>query len=258
MPDKNIGRIIGCYELISVSDKRSEDGRAYYNCKCIFCGYETQLQLKNLHGIKDKCVHYKTVGDVKVPYCKYFIPWTVDSLRVIFTYMVERCYNIESKDYKYYGARGITICQEWLEAPWEFEKWALTHGYKKGLTIDRIDGSKGYEPLNCQWVTRSYNGRYTSKTKTLTATITLTYEQWSELLGEKSGFIKELCKKKGVRYSTEYIEEKLLNKKVLAKRQDNIKKQAQKKLIREEMKRQKELAKKNNTNCIADKSTENK
>ena len=172
--------------------------------------------------------------------------------------MVERCYNIESKDYKYYGARGITICQEWLEAPWEFEKWALSHGYRKGLTIDRIDGSKGYEPLNCQWVTRSYNGRYTSKTKTLTATITLSYEQWSELLGEKSGFIKEMCKKKGVRYSTEYIEEKLLNKKVLAKRQDNIKKQAQKKLIREEIKRQKELAKKNNTNCITDKSTENK
>ena len=67
-----------------------------------------------------------------------------------------------------------------------------------------------------------------------------------------------MCKKKGVRYSTEYIEEKLLNKKVLAKRQDNIKKQAQKKLIREEIKRQKELAKKNNTNCITDKSTENK
>ena len=67
-----------------------------------------------------------------------------------------------------------------------------------------------------------------------------------------------MCKKKGVRYSTEYIEEKLLNKKVLAKRQDNIKKQAQKKLIREEMKRQKELAKKNNTNCITDNSVENK
>lgn len=258
MPDKNIGRIIGCYELTSVSDKRSEDGRVYYNCKCIFCGYEAQLQLKSLHGIKDKCVHYKTVGEVKVPYCKYFTPWTVDSLRVIFTYMVERCYNIESKDYKYYGARGITICQEWLEAPWEFEKWALNHGYKKGLTIDRIDGSKGYEPLNCQWVTRSYNGRYTSRTRTLTATITLSYEQWSELLGEKTTFIKEMCKKKGVRYSTEYIEEKLLNKKVLAKRQDNIKKQAQKKLIREEMKRQKELAKKNNTNCITNNSVENK
>uniref|UniRef100_A0A6M3LHT2 Uncharacterized protein n=1 Tax=viral metagenome TaxID=1070528 RepID=A0A6M3LHT2_9ZZZZ len=70
--------------------------------------------------------------------------------------MKRRCYNPSRKDYKRYGGRGIIVCQEWLDYK-TFEKWALANGYRKGLTIDRIDNDGDYEPSNCRFITRAEN-----------------------------------------------------------------------------------------------------
>jgi len=70
--------------------------------------------------------------------------------------MKDRCYNSKSKAYKYYGKKGVSICSGWLKFE-GFLEWAMSNGYKKGLTIDRRDSQEGYTPLNCRWITQSEN-----------------------------------------------------------------------------------------------------
>ena len=86
------------------------------------------------------------------------------------------------KDYCHYGAVGIKMCDEWMNSYEAFEKWSLSHGYKEGMTLDRICRNRGYDPNNCRWITtkqQAYNrntGRYITingHTKTL--------EEWSKI-----------------------------------------------------------------------------
>lgn len=60
---------------------------------------------------------------------------------------------------KYYRGRGIKVCEEWASSYQAFRRWALLHGYRYGLSIDRIDRNGNYEPGNCQWITRGDNTR---------------------------------------------------------------------------------------------------
>ena len=71
--------------------------------------------------------------------------------------MNRRCFDLKSSSYKYYGKRGITVCDEWKNNYLAFKEWALSSGYKNNLTIDRINSRGNYEPNNCQWLTRSEN-----------------------------------------------------------------------------------------------------
>lgn len=75
----------------------------------------------------------------------------------IFQGMKQRCTNPNHPHYKSYGAKGITICDEWLNNLHSFIEWSISHGYADDLTIDRLDPQKGYSPDNCQWVTKSLN-----------------------------------------------------------------------------------------------------
>ena len=77
----------------------------------------------------------------------------------VFYSMYDRCYNKKCNDYKFYGERGIDICQLWINSPRLFIEWSLDNGWKKGLEIDRIDNDKGYSDKNCRFVTHKENSR---------------------------------------------------------------------------------------------------
>lgn len=103
----------------------------------------------------------------------------------------DRCYNKSVKAYKNYGGRGITMCTEWKKDFMSFYNWAIENGYKKGLSIDRINNDKGYCPENCRWVTRKEQNRNYRRNRILT------YK------GETLCFA-DLCKKYNVGFTTAY------------------------------------------------------
>ena len=82
---------------------------------------------------------------------------TILRLRRIWWGMKTRCYNKNDKHYKNYGARGISISDEWLIFE-NFKDWSLNNGYDNTLTIDRKDVNGNYCPENCRWVTTLVQG----------------------------------------------------------------------------------------------------
>lgn len=76
--------------------------------------------------------------------------------------MRDRCYKETDKAYSKYGARGITVCSEWMVFR-NFYEWAMATGWTTDLTIDRIDPDGNYEPSNCQWLTMRENCNFKRK-----------------------------------------------------------------------------------------------
>lgn len=71
--------------------------------------------------------------------------------------MKRRCFSINSKAYKNYGGRGITVCEEWKNNFQSFYDYVskLPHYGEKGYSLDRINNDGNYEPGNVRWATRS-------------------------------------------------------------------------------------------------------
>lgn len=100
--------------------------------------------------------------------------------------MIARCYKENATSYPKYGAKGITVCDEWLGENGfiNFYNWAMENGYKDNLTLDRINPKGNYEPSNCRWAT------YKEQANNTKATVFLTYNgetkpasEWAEIVG---------------------------------------------------------------------------
>lgn len=138
--------------------------------------------------------------------------WQNQRLQELFAKIKQRCYNPNSKDYRWYGAKGIEICKEWINYPPAFEVWALGNGYKPGLTIDRVDPTKDYCPENCRWVPLEENSRRSGRVNWITVDgLTLTGKQWAKRLGVGKNLINKYIREKGLNFAIDFIKNKLQN-----------------------------------------------
>lgn len=96
--------------------------------------------------------------------------------------MKGRCNNENMPDYKYYGGRGINVCNEWNDS---FESFYGDIGDPpEGMTLDRIDNDKGYYKENCRWATRAEQARNNRQNKEITFNgVTKNIDEWAKYVG---------------------------------------------------------------------------
>ena len=74
--------------------------------------------------------------------------------------MKARCENRRRKDFKYYGARGVSMCSEWRNDYGAFRAWFVHNAGRidiTGFDVDRINPDFGYDPDNCRVVSHCEN-----------------------------------------------------------------------------------------------------
>lgn len=112
-----------------------------------------------------------------------------------------RCRCVTNPTYRYYGARGIDICQEWDDFA-VFREWAYANGYADELSIDRIDGNGDYCPSNCRWIAKSNNCKFKRSTKWYTYKgRTMTHGDWAKEIGISPSSLTKRISRNGIESS---------------------------------------------------------
>lgn len=159
-----VGERYGKLVVTKLLEERSKDNRRLVECNCD-CGTvgfvcaEKRLTLKKNPTMSCGCLRLERIHEVKMTHgdAGGRIIGQRARLYRIWSNMKTRCYNKNVRSYADYGAKGIGVCDEWLNNYEAFKEWAMLNGYNDKLSIDRIDSSKGYCPDNCRWITLSEN-----------------------------------------------------------------------------------------------------
>ncbi len=158
-------------ELAVMSCAGVVNGRVSWRCKCS-CGVEKVIsatQLRHKRAPKScGCAWPKRLAERNRKH-GFTTRGKIHPLWDAWHAIRQRCLNPNCKAYINYGARGITICDEWKDDAEAFIKWGLANGWEVGLEIDRIDNNGPYSPSNCRFVTMQVNRQNRRITRSMTA-----------------------------------------------------------------------------------------
>lgn len=153
--------------VVIIEEIEPKNKNRQFLCICD-CGNECNKSIKTLfkQGISS-CGCYQTEynNSAKTERRTENHPYLHTRLYSIWLGMKKRCFNKNSRAYKWYGSKGIIVCDSWKNRFINFYEWSIKNGYSDDLTIDRIDSNGNYEPSNCRWIPWSdqNNNKTTSK-----------------------------------------------------------------------------------------------
>ena len=157
-----IGQRFGMLVVAELVDDRSPGAqRGHRNWRCICdCGGERMTTTGRLTSGWPACCGCRYTRKL---HGHTSVHGKDHPLYVVWRKMRERCYNPRHDKFRFYGARGITVCDQWRH---DFAAFLADVGDRPTPehSLDRIDGSKGYEPGNCRWATQTEQTRNTRRT----------------------------------------------------------------------------------------------
>lgn len=161
------GKLVILDVIIGMGDIRSQ---TWGKCQCD-CG---NIVTKTACSIKQGQYCSRNCGLLKGPNKR-----KTDKINRTYNRIKQKCYNTKCSDYRKYGAKGIKMCDEWLNSKETFSTWCQEHGYSEELTIDRINNDGDYESGNCRWITHKQQQNNKKNNKYLTAfNETKTFADW--------------------------------------------------------------------------------
>lgn len=153
------GKVFGKLTVIA-DDGRTADRCIRWKCLCE-CGNEVNVSGRSLtsgHTRSCGCLQRETASAL------HRVHGDRDArLYAVWKNMKQRCENETDSGYQWYGAKGVSVCEEWHDYA-AFKAWAIANGYDENAeygkcTIDRIDPCGNYEPSNCRWVSMAEQNR---------------------------------------------------------------------------------------------------
>lgn len=168
------------------SKRRGRKNRRFMLCKCD-CGNTTGVMLNDLVTGNTKSCGCLSVETSKAKATTHGL--REHPLYEIWSTMKRRCHSKSCREYKWYGAKGVCVCSSWRKSFLAFYEWSMNAGWSPGMSIERLDVTRGYEEGNCTFIPRPLQN------KNKRNTIRVTYL-------ERTQCLTDWCKELGVRYGT--------------------------------------------------------